>query len=288
MSKPYDVTSKDLIEADPAGWVTFFGCPVPPAAVRLVDADVSTVTADADKVVRVDGPAPWLLRLDIQARWEAAMDRRLLRYNALLQHRHGLPVASAVVVLRPESNTPALNGVLAVRPPVGAGWEFRYEVLRVWRRPAADYLGGPLGLLPLAPIADVTEADLPAVVAAMNARLAGHPDRPLTDRLWTASFILMGLRYEQALIDNLLSGVMQMEESVTYQAILRRGLDDGMRQGAAAEARKLLLRAGGHKFGPPAPAVGAAVPAITDAGRLEALFDRVFTASSWDDLLQTG
>jgi len=295
---PYDATSKDLIEADPAGWVTFLGCPVAPAAVRLVDADVSTVTADADKVIRVDGPAPWLLHLDIQARWDAAMDRRLLRYNALLQHRHGLPVASVVVILRRASNMPALNGALAVRPPVGAGWEFRYEVLRVWRRPAADFLAGPLGLLPLAPIADVRKADLPAVVTAMKARLDAQPDRPLVARLWAASFILMGLRHPAALVDNLLSGVMQMEESVTYQAILRRGREDGLRQGleqgreqglmqGLQEAKKVLLLAGRPKFGPPPPAVEAALAAVSDTARLEALASRVFTAASWDDLLQS-
>lgn len=101
MSKPYDATSKDLIETDPAGWVTFLGCPVPPGAVSLVDADVSTVTADADKVIRVDHPTPWLLHLEIQANTDDTLPRRVLWYNALLQHRHGLPVASVVVLLRP-------------------------------------------------------------------------------------------------------------------------------------------------------------------------------------------
>lgn len=46
VSKIYDATSKDLIEIDPAGWVSFLGCPVDAADVRLVDADVSTVTAE--------------------------------------------------------------------------------------------------------------------------------------------------------------------------------------------------------------------------------------------------
>jgi hypothetical protein len=71
VSKPYDATAKDLIETDPAGWVSFLGCAVPASAVHLVDADVSTVTTDADKVIRVDEPAPWVLHLDIQANWEA-------------------------------------------------------------------------------------------------------------------------------------------------------------------------------------------------------------------------
>lgn len=206
MSKPYDATSKDLIETDPAGWVTFLGCPVPPSAVRLVDADVSTVTTDADKVIRVDGPSPWILHLDIQSRWEEALDRRLLRYNALLHHRHALPVATVLVILRSSANVSALSGVLPIRPPVGSGWDFRYEVLRVWQRPAADFLRAPLGLLPLAPLADVRPADLPAVIAGMQSRIAAVSNRPLAAKLWAATYVLMGLRFEQALIDNVLTG----------------------------------------------------------------------------------
>lgn len=291
MSKPYDATSKDLIETDPAGWVAFLGCPTPPDAVRLVDADVSTVTAEADKVIRVGGESPWMLHLEIQAGRDEAMARRLLRYNALLQHRHGLPVASAVVLLRTEANDTTLTGMMPVAPPVGARWDFRYEVVRVWERPAADFLGGPLGLVPLAPLAAVGPAELPGVIGRMRDRIDAQPDGPLAGRLWTASYILMGLRYEQAAIDALLSGVRQMEESVTYQALLKRGLQEGLQQGsqqgAVTEARKLLLLSGQAKFGPPGAAIGAAVGAITDLVRLEALVPRVHSVSSWDELLKS-
>lgn len=279
MSKPYDATAKDLIEADPAGWVTYLGHPVSPAVVRLVDADVSTVTADADKVIRVDEPAPWLLHLEIQTGWDGDLARRLLRYNALLAHRHELPVASVAVLLQPSANATALTGVLASRPPIGAGWEFRYDVLRVWERPAAEFLRGPLGLLPLAPIADVREAELPAVVGAMKARL--EPDEAQAARLWAATYLLMGLRYDRALATILLSGVRQMEQSTTYQAIIERGAA----QGALAEARSLLLLLGEDKFGAPGPDVTAAVGAISDKSRLERLARRVSTAATWDDLL---
>lgn len=282
MSKPYDATSKDLIEADPAGWVTFLGGPVPPPAVRLVDADVSTVTTDADKVIRVDGPTPWLLHLDIQAHWDSAMDRRLLRYNALLHYRHAVPVASAVVILRSAANMTALTGVLPVRPPIGPAWEFRYEVVRVWQRPATDFLGGPLGLLPLAPLAAMPRPDVSAVIEQMRTRLGDEPDRQLAAKLWAATYVLMGLRYDRPVIDNLLSGVMQMEESVTYQAILQRGAQ----QGAIAESRATILRQGRKKFGPPAAEVEAAVNAIADLPRLEALSDRLLDVATWDDLLR--
>jgi len=281
MSKPNDATTKDLIEADPAGWVTYLGHPVAPGVVRLVDADVSTVTAAADKVIRVDEPAPWLLHLELQANWDGELDRRLLQYNALLARRHMLPVASVVVLLRPEANATALTGVLPSRPPVGAGWEFRYDVVRVWERPAAEFLAGPVGLLPLAPIAEVREAELPGIVAAMKARLDSPPDSALAERLWTATYVLMGLRFEDAVGDKLLSGVMQMEQSTTYQAILRRGAAEG----ALEEARSMLLRLGTKKFGPPTPALAAAIEATSDKARLEALADDLLTATSWDEVL---
>lgn len=290
MSKPYDATSKDLIEADPAGWVTFLGCPVDASAVKLVDADVSAITAEADKVIRVDGPEPWLLHVEIQSSRDETLERRLLRYNALLRHRHDLPVASVAVLLRPAANADSLTGMLAGGAPIGARWEFRYEVVRVWERPAAEFLAGPMGLVPLAPLAELGEAGLPGVVQAMTSRIGGQPDYPLAAKLWTASYLLMGLRYQHAVIDQVLAGVMQMEESSTYQAILQRGVQQGLRmahQEALTEARKVLVRAGEPKLGSPNASVLAALDAIQDVTRVEILAGRIFSASSWDDLLKS-
>ena len=112
----------------------------------------------------------------------------------------------------------------------------------------------------------------------------------------------MGLRYEQALIEQLFSGVMQMEESVTYQAILRRGLSDGLErglqqglqqglqrglgEGSLSEARKFLLRLGEQKLGSPSPSVRSRLSGIGDTERLETLGLRLSSVSSWDELLQ--
>ena len=148
----------------------------------------------------------------------------------------------------------------------------------MWQRPAADFLAAPLALLPLAPLADVRPPDLPGVVSAMRSRIDGQPDRPLAAKLWAASYVLMGLRYDPALTDNVLSGVMQMEESTTYQAILKRG--------STAEARTMLLRQGRKKFGPVSAAQEAALTAITDLARLEALGEKLLDVTSWEELLK--
>lgn len=82
MPKPFDAASKYLFEADPAAWLAFFGIE-PGGLVSVVDTDLSTVTSDADKVIRIDAAEPWLVHVEVQAGYDADLARRLLRYNVL-------------------------------------------------------------------------------------------------------------------------------------------------------------------------------------------------------------
>jgi hypothetical protein len=91
----------------------------------------------------------------------------------------------------------------------------------------------------------------------------------------------MGVRYEDALIVTLLSGVLDMEESVTYQKILRKG----EAKGKAEEARRLLLLVGRDQWGGPSADVQAALQAVADVNQLEELNLRLRHAASWQELL---
>jgi hypothetical protein len=57
--RPFDVTTRRLIEADPEGWLAWIGLPAD-GPVQAIESDVSTVLAEVDKVLRVDGPRPTL------------------------------------------------------------------------------------------------------------------------------------------------------------------------------------------------------------------------------------
>jgi predicted transposase YdaD len=98
----------------------------------------------------------------------------------------------------------------------------------------------------------------------------------------------MGLRYPEAISQRVLREVRSMKDSVTYQAILREGreegLEEGQRLGRAAEAREILLRLGERRFGVPGIGVIQTLEALP-LERLHALSFRLLDVESWDELL---
>jgi hypothetical protein len=276
-----DDTLKHLTELSPQDWVVRGGWAAAPATV--IDADIATIAGATDKVIRVAGTPDWLLAVDFQAGHDSAAKLPdFLLYNSALYRRHQLPVRSLLVVLHPGADSPQLTGLyergFPSEPP---DVTFRYRVVHVWQVSPAQWLSGGLGLVPLAPLGDVPPEQLPAVIAQMKWRLEHEAlPRDAAD-LWSATYILMGLRYEQALVERLLQGVLAMKESVTYQAIIEEGAAKGKRE----EARRMLLLFGRDKLGEPSAAAQAALDALADVNRLEELAQHIHRAGSWDELL---
>src|SRR5947209_16713626 len=110
MPLQYDATVKELVTTYPADWVTLAGRRQH-SPVEVIDADISTVSAASDKVLRVLDPTPWLLHIEFQSSTDAGLAERVHWYNALLRHRHKAPVSSLVVLLRPEADSMKLTGL---------------------------------------------------------------------------------------------------------------------------------------------------------------------------------
>jgi predicted transposase YdaD len=282
--KRFDATLKQLVELYPGDWLAFFAALLGVSnvgRVEVIDSDVSTVSAAVDKVIRVRGRRLWIFHLELLASHRHRLAEQLLLYNVLIGDRHRLPVRTAVLLLRPEADRASLNGNLELKIPEGDCYlSFRYTVVRLWQQPVDALLGAGRGLLPLAPLADVPQARVPEVLRRMGERLRREATPEETADAWATSFILLGLRYPAAIVEQLLQGVREMEESTTYQAILAKG----EAKGELREARKILQSIGGRKLGPPDEATRGAIEAITDLGQLEQLIERATQATNWADL----
>jgi predicted transposase YdaD len=309
LTKPYDATAKDLLEVDPPAWLALIGI-APTGPVRVVDSDLATVTASADKVLLVEGPVPFLVHYEFQASRDPTFPHRLLWYNVLLGYRHQLPVVSVVVLMRPSAEMPGLNGQTNLVLPDGQVYHsFAYRVVRVWEESADHVLAGPLGTLPLAPISAVDPEQLPEILSRLCQRLQEEPDKTRSSRLLSAAKILMGLRHPPPLVNELFEGVLAMfhglEESSIIQSWLEQGRAEGevigrakgevegrakgevegRAKGQVEAIRSMLMNQGEVKFGPAGPQIVEQVNRIHDADRLAALAIRLLTVETWEELL---
>jgi predicted transposase YdaD len=249
--------------------------------VRVVDADLSTITTEADKILSVEEPAPWVVHVEFQSSHDSELPLRVQRYNILAHYRHGLAVQSVVVLLRKEADGPQITGLLQHRLPDGLLYhEFRYNVVKVWERPVEEILAGDLATLPLAPIARISAGELPRIIQLMDERIEREASPAERPDLWAATFLLMGLIYPGGLASTLLQGKNFMRESSTYQAILL----EGKAAGRTEEARRMLLRLGRKHLGPPSPKFEAMVETMTDVDQIEELSERSTDVSSWEEL----
>lgn len=289
MSKPYDVTSKDLLWRDPPSWMAYLRLRAAGGPIEVVDADVSTVPAEADRVYRIRGRLAHLIHVEMQSRPDVRLPRRLWRYNAMLDLKYDLRVRSVALLLRPEADSKKLTGVLDLRlPDEERVMAFHYHVIRAWEQPVEPLLLGPLATLPMATLADVAVAEVPRVLERIDSRLAAEAPPPEAARMMASALTLAGMRLDFDVIDALRRRLRTMnilKDSSFYQVLLKEGKELGEREGEIKGIRKTLYRLGRLRFGRLPKATRAAIEAIDDLERLERLIDRVLTATSWDDLL---
>jgi hypothetical protein len=181
---------------------------VPATAVEIVDADLSTVTAATDKVLRVCTPdGNRIQHYDFQSGPDGSVPRRVHSYSALLENRHLLPVESIVVLLARKANLLEINGTYERRLPgeVRPYVHFEYRVIRVWEVPVETVLSAGPSVLPLAPLSEIGNKNLSDVIERMKERFDSLKDRSRVAELWTATRVLMGLQYDKVMTDQLLS-----------------------------------------------------------------------------------
>ncbi len=289
MSKPFDATLKDLAGIDPCGLLAEIDAP-PTVPVRLLNVDLSTVTAPTDIVFGLGEPLQEVIHLDVQAGPDPEKHRDLLAYHALLHRQYRVPVHSILLLLRREALLHRQTGNIHYTARPGRGkMEFDYEVLRLWERPVEVLLSSGLGALPLAPLCRLPdglslEEGMRWVLTRVLERLDKADEPALARRLLKATFVLGTLRLDREQLQTLVQGVRIMGEEFDIIEVL---LDEGRAEGRAEGVQRALLRLGRRKFGEPDEATRLALRDITDLERLDRLSERLLEVATWQELLQT-
>ena len=238
--------TRSLLEKYPADWLNQLGL-IHGEPVRVMNSDLSSVTAEADKVIRVEGAEPWLVHIELQTGYDSTLPRRLLRYNALLNLKHDLPVHTVAILLHPGADGPELTGVLRQQSPDGrCRLEFCYHLVRAWQWEIEAILAGGVGLLPLAPLSARELDDVPIIIERLKERIDPSAVAAEISEFWTSAAIMAGLRFPWELIKHCFEGITAMRESSTIQAFIEEGRQKGLEEGggrgrgSAALGRKHL------------------------------------------------
>jgi hypothetical protein len=274
MSKPFDATLKDLICSYPADWLTQFGVPVTETPI-VISADLSTVTAAADTLIRV---GDLVVHIDVESGPDDSLARRMLLYNVLAHHHSGLPVRSIAVMLRPKAQRASLSDRVDYE-----GLSFRFQIVRMWEIPADELLRAGVGLLPLAvlgkpPAGKTREQALPSQAERIVDR-AEREAKPDLVKLMTATYILASMQIEPEVAREVINHVLDLRDSPGYKFLLR--------EGAIEHTQELILKLARKQLGDPDEKQEARLRAIKDLDRLDRIALKAPKAKSWDSLLRT-
>jgi hypothetical protein len=322
MAKKFDSALRGLFGNHSGDWLQFLGVPKG-TPIQPIDSDISSVTAQADKVFKVLAEQPFIAHFEFQSTYKPELTARLLRYNAILHEIYRLPVATILFLPRPEADGPAYSGILKYQVAgFQSGLEFRFSVLRVWRLSSETLLNGGPGTAVLAPLSDDAKTNLAAVLAKVWQKFSKEKNAA---RLFRTTSILMGLRYTDQRIERVTRGVKNMttmeevlEQSSIVQAVIRRkveraketahragvragvrkGMEQGLQQGveqglqeglkrALETGRETLLKMGTKLFGEPNQAQRKSVLSISNIDTLRKLELKVLDSKSWKELLSS-
>ena len=226
MPGPFDNATKRLLREKPQHFVSWL---VPEGIFKTnlsVELKSRNIYADGLFAITVN-EQPALLHTEFQTSKDGLMGERLLEYSVLASSENNwLPVYTYVIYLRRDGDVP--KSPLIRRLPSGEEvHRFYYQIIEVARISAKQLLQrGLLGLLPLLPLTD--GGTQPEVMQEAVSTLVEAREIELLALAYTFGGLVSGNRaYDEwfersfAMLEDI------MEESWTYQEIVRKGMEKG-------------------------------------------------------------
>jgi predicted transposase YdaD len=283
MSKPFDATSKFLVETRPEDWVAFLH--LPPGPVEIKETDMSTVSAAADRVVYVDAEEPYILHIEFQADKDNEMIERMLEYHVHIARRQKIPVETVLIVLRSFEGHRRFTGHYRRHGARGrTNLSFDYTVERIWQKDPEEFLNGGLATLPFAVVAKVRKNAVASMFEKVEARLLAEATANEAITLRKSTLTLLGLKYNQAFVEKLMETSI-LEKSPVYQGIVAIGEQIGEQKGEIKASLDIAITLGKMRFGEPSKEILDELQKIESVDLLKRLITSVYNVKSWDELL---
>jgi predicted transposase YdaD len=157
--------------------------------------------------------------------------------------------------------------------------QHEFEVIRLWEQSSEQFLAYT-GMLPFAIL--VNSGNKENLLQEIAKKIDHIPELNTRRTIAAATYVLAGLVLEENIVKQILRRDI-MRESVTYQAILQEGRQEGeikgLKQGLVGVVLRLLTR----KFGTVSPKMHTKITRLKIV-RLEFLAEAILDFQSFDDL----
>ena len=235
----YDNTLKYLVEQYPEQFLRWL-LAAEPNDIQILKTELTLEPIRADAVIflRV---ANRIVHLEFQtsAVSKPPLPLRMLDYWVRLHRQYQCDIEQVVIFLTPTTAETAFTEEFNA-----PNTQHRYRVIRIWEQDPEPLLASP-ALLPLAALARTESPEV--LLQTVAAKVNTIEDIERQRNVSACVQILAGLKFSNTLIHQFFREEV-MRESVIYQEIIERGLQQGLQQGREAEIA-LIVRLLNRRIG---------------------------------------
>jgi predicted transposase/invertase (TIGR01784 family) len=198
----------------------------------LEPTELSLEPIRADSLILLAGNGE-ILHIEFQVDPKPDMAMRLADYRLRIYRKFpNHTIHQVVIYLRETTSDRVYQNYFEI-----AGMYAEHEVIRIWEVPATELQNYP-GLLPFAVLGQTPD---PVQTLRDSVHTMGTlPTEQQQHEALGAAYILSGLKLDSATIAQIIRRDV-MQESVTYQALLEEGRQEGIREGFSEAQRSIAL-----------------------------------------------
>lgn len=271
----YDNTCKYLAENYPGEFVRWL-LPGVESDIQVLKTELNLEPIRADSVIFLQTSSQ-ILHLEFQTSPTSTppLDFRMLDYYTRLKRQYWCEIEQVLIFLQATSSEIVYNTEY-----VDKKTRHEFRVIRLWEEDPTPLLTN-VALLPLATLAQTdSPTDLLTQVVAAVDMIEETDER---QNISACVQVLAGLRFDKNLIQQLFREEI-MQESVIYQDILQKGLQQGEERGKKQEALALILRQLARRFGDIQPQIEQQIRTLSIT-QLEDLAEALLDFTSQSDLV---